>query len=102
MNKIDHIALVVDHIQDAAEFYSEKLNMDCLYSDSTWALLRNEHLKIALVLEDSHPCHIAIRCESKEQLEKKGNPNQHRDGSLYVYEVGPSGNAIEWIYYPPQ
>ena len=98
--KIDHVAFIVKNINEAAEFYSKKLNMECAYKDSNWAILKNEYIKLALVLKGDHPNHVAILCSCIEDMPKDKKIKEHRDGSLYCYEVGPSGNAIEWIYYP--
>ena len=98
--KIDHIAFVVKDIEEASLFYSKKLNMNINFKYYDWALLTNENLTLALTLEGSHPYHIAIRCETLDEVEDKGEPKEHRDGSISCYESDNSGNAIEWIYYP--
>ena len=98
--KIDHIAFVVDNIKEACSFYSKKLKLDILFEYKDWALLSSDEITLALTLKGSHPYHIAVRCETLEEVEEKGDPNTHRDGTISYYEKDGSGNAIEWIYYP--
>lgn len=98
--KIDHIAFVVKDIDAACDFYSKKLNLSVLAKYSDWALLKNENLSLALTLSGKHPYHIAVRCETLDEIKEFGEPKEHRDGTISVYELDGSGNAIEWIVYP--
>ena len=98
--KIDHIAFVVKNINDACNFYAKKLDLTVVAKYQDWALLRGENIVLALTLEGKHPYHIAIRCETLDELKEYGESKKHRDGTISVYENDGSGNAIEWIYYP--
>lgn len=99
-NKIDHIAFVVKDIDEACEFYSKKLNLSVEFKYQDWALLKNESITLALTLDGKHPYHIAVQCETLDLIKDKGEPKEHRDGSISYYELDGSGNAIEWIFYP--
>ena len=98
--KIDHIAFVVDDIKKACDFYSKRLDMEILFKYEDWAMLKNDALTLALTMRGNHPYHIAIMCETLDEIEDIGSPNIHRDGSISCYEDDGSGNSIEWIYYP--
>ena len=100
MTKIDHIAFIVENIDEACKFYSEKLKLHVQFKYQDWALLKNDNITLALTLKGKHPYHIAVKCETLDLVEEKGVPDKHRDGSISYYEDDGSGNAIEWIYYP--
>ena len=95
----DHVAFSVGEIQPAVDWYCYLLNADVIYQDETWSLLSAGDTKIALVLEETHPPHFALRVDSLEDLL---DPAEHRDGSLYNYIVDPWGNTVELIYYPSE
>ena len=101
-SKIDHIAFIVKDIKKACEFYSKKLNLEVLFKYDDWALLSSDKITLALTLEGKHPYHIAVRCETLDEVESMGEPSKHRDGTISYYEYDGSGNAIEWIYYPEE
>ena len=61
------------------------------------ALIKFENTKLALVIPDQHPPHIAIK---RKNLEKYGSPVKHRDGSESVYVDSPDENTFELIRYP--
>jgi len=93
LRKIDHVAIQVDNIQDSAYWYEEQYDCSIEYCDSTWALLKFDNIKLALVLKDEHPPHIAFEVDGVEG-------KTHRDGSVSKYIDDPSGNKIELIEYP--
>tara|TARA_Y100000114_G_C11689398_1_gene292788 strand:+ start:64 stop:378 length:315 start_codon:yes stop_codon:yes gene_type:complete len=95
--KIDHIALQVNDIKEASEWYKSHFDANILYLDETWALLGFDNIKLALVLPNQHENHIAIEVnpEKYPNLEFK----QHRDGSNYHYMTDPWGNCVELINY---
>ena len=96
---IDHIAIQVDNVQDSAYWYEEQYGCSIEYCDSTWALLQFENVKLALVIKEEHPPHIAFEVDEIDKdlpMESK----LHRDGSISKYTEDPSGNKIELIKYP--
>ena len=93
MKKIDHIAIVVNDIKESVAYYVD--NHDCmiLHCDESWGYLQFDNIKLALVLKDEHPPHIAFEVDEVEG-------KTHRDGSISKYIEDPSGNKIELIEYP--
>ena len=89
--KIDHIALQVDDIKESVEYY-KNYGSRVLYQDDTWAFLEFDNIKLALVVEDEHPYHIAFEVDEVDG-------KKHRDGSVSKYIEDPSGNKIELIKY---
>jgi catechol 2,3-dioxygenase-like lactoylglutathione lyase family enzyme len=93
LKKIDHIAIVVNDIKESVAYYVD--NHDCmiLHCDESWGYLQFDNIKLALVLKDEHPPHIAFEVDEVEG-------KTHRDGSVSKYIDDPSGNKIELIEYP--
>ena len=94
--RIDHIALQVDNIAEAVNYYKE-YGSKVLYQDESWAFLQFDNIKLALVIEDEHPYHIAFEVDMLPHTE---NVKKHRDGSISYYVKDPSGNTVEIIKYP--
>ena len=94
MDKIHHIAIEVKNIIESVEWYQEQSNCTIEFVDDTWALLEYDNIKLALVLPNQHPPHI---CFQKEDAEKYGKLDTHRDGTKSVYIKDPSGNTIEML-----
>ena len=98
MDKIDHIALRVDNIAESVAYYLSEFKCMIIYQDDTWAFLQFDNIKLALVIEDEHPYHIAFETKDLGPL----GGVLHRDGSISRYIDDPSGNKIELIKYPKQ
>lgn len=104
----DHLAISAEDVAASLAFYRERFpQLRVLHEDPTWAFIEIDTVKIAFVLEDQHPPHLAFRVESREQLEAMarddGAPvSVHRDGSESYYTDDPAGNALEFVYYPPK
>ena len=94
MDKIHHIAIEVNSIEDTIKWYKEHSNCEVSYQDNTWALLKYDNISLALVLPDTHPPHIAF---VKENAEKYGKLKLHRDGTSSVYIKDPSNNSVEML-----
>ena len=78
-----------------------KNNMIVVYCDDTWAMLQFENIKLALVVKEEHPPHIAFEVDKMDDdWPMKGK--LHRDGSISKYVEDPSGNKIELIEYPKE
>ena len=92
MERIDHIAIVVTNINHAVNWYTENRDCEVIYQNESWAELQFENIKLALVLPQDHPPHIAFEDDSIEGTE-------HRDGSESIYEHDTFGNIIERIKY---
>ena len=93
MEKIDHIAIVVTNINHAVNWYKDNRDCEVNYQDESWAELQFENIKLALVLPQDHPAHIAFEDDTVVDGEK------HRDGSESIYEHDTFGNIIERIKY---
>ena len=96
---IDHIAIQVDNIKESVDFYCDEFNSSVIYQDDTWAFLQFDNIKLALVIQDEHPYHIAFEVDMLPHTE---NVKKHRDGSISRYIKDPSGNSIELIKYPQE
>lgn len=92
MDKIHHIAIEVNNIIESVEWYQEQSNCTIAFVDETWALLEYDNIKLALVLPNQHPPHLAFE---KNNAIDYGKLKTHRDGTKSVYIKDPSNNTIE-------
>ena len=97
LQKLDHVAICVENLQPAVEWYVSNLGAEIEYCDETWAMLAVAGTKVALTIPDQHPPHIAFTVDNIECLGE--NPKRHRDGSYFRYVNDPEGNTIELIYW---
>ncbi len=100
----DHIAQVVPDIAAAVSFYTELVpGSTVLYQDATWAFVEAGGVKLAFVVRDEHPGHLAWRVSRDElirQAVKYGKETKlHRDGTESFYIDGPCGQHIEIITF---
>ena len=93
MKKIDHVAIVVKDIEESVAYYVDNYDCMILHCDESWGYLQFDNTKLALVLKDEHPPHIAFEVDEVEG-------KTHRDGSVSKYIDDPNGNKIELIEYP--
>jgi hypothetical protein len=94
MDRIDHIAISVTDIANSVEWYRQRFDCKVLYQDATWAMLEFANIKMAMVVEEQHPPHIAfVSPEAAKWGELKG----HRDGTKSVYLSDPAENAVEIV-----
>lgn len=100
--EFDHAAMVVPNIAEAVGWYQGMLpNVNVLYQDATWAFIEAGGMKIAFVVRDQHPGHLAWRVDAAE-LERLAQRHgkeikPHRDGTRSFYVDGPGGQSIEFI-----
>ena len=103
--QFDHVAQQVPDISAAVRWYQQPFpQTKVLYHDATWAFLDVDGVKIAFVLQEEHPGHLAWRV-SDEDLERLATTHQqtikpHRDGTRSFYLKAPGGQSIEIIAYP--
>ena len=105
---IDHVALETEDLRrDVREYERLGFRVETMYED--WAMLRDARgFGVALLPPGSkHPPHMALRVETREQLEeaarRENRPiKEHRDRTLSFYTRGVGGRALEVIYYPPE
>jgi hypothetical protein len=103
--QFDHVAQQVPDIAAALEWWSQLVpGARVLYADDTWALLDAGGAKLAFVMADQHPNHLAYKV-SGEELERLASSHGvpvsgHRDGSRSFYLDAPGGQGVELIAYP--
>ena len=96
-DSIHHIAIQVDNIASAVDWYSKEFSVNVSYQDESWAMLDFENISLALVLPGQHPPHFAV---ASAHPEKYGALTTHRDGTESIYIKDPFGNALELIRDP--
>ena len=98
LDSLHHIAISVDNIEKAIEWYKATFRCEVSYQDATWALLEFANIKMALVIPEQHPPHIALLGDPTEF----GEPKVHRDGTSSVYLKDPDGNNVEILAPAPE
>lgn len=98
---VDHIAILVDDLARAQEWYTEHLGATVSHKDDKYVRLKTENVNIALIDRKYYEhAHFAILIENKEELPiEKGKVVEHRDGTIGVYVKDPFGNYLEYIWY---
>lgn len=91
-DRIDHIAIPVNDVKSAVEWYTKQFNCKIKYQDETWAYLGFGNINLALVIPEQHPGHIAF---IREDASAYGALKTHRDGTKSCYVSDPAGNSIE-------
>ncbi len=92
LDSLHHVAVAVKDVAQAVDWYTKTFSCKVAYQDATWALLEFANLKLALVIPEQHPPHVAF---VHPEAEKFGTLMPHRDGTRSVYVSDPAGNAIE-------
>ena len=98
--QLDHIAINVNDIEKASEWYQKNLNATIAYKDETWAMLDIGGTKLALTISRQHPPHFAFTLKSLDEFPADEEIRYHRDGSAYLYIEDLDGNTIEYVYWP--
>jgi catechol-2,3-dioxygenase len=102
--RFDHVAQQVPDVAAALAWWSQLVpGARVLYADDTWGLLEAGGAKIAFVMADQHPNHLAFKV-SGEELERLAASHGvelsgHRDGSRSFYLQAPGGQGVEVIAY---
>ncbi len=92
LDALHHLAMSVDDIAKAVDWYTSTFACEVRYQDNTWALLQFQNLQLALVIPEQHPPHVAF---SRNDAERFGTLKTHRDGTRSCYIKDPAGNAVE-------
>jgi catechol 2,3-dioxygenase-like lactoylglutathione lyase family enzyme len=92
LDSIDHIAIPVQNVASAVDWYTRTFNCKVTYQDDTWAFMKFGNVKLALVIPEQHPAHVAF---VSPEAEKFGALKLHRDGTRSCYVKDPAGNSIE-------
>jgi catechol 2,3-dioxygenase-like lactoylglutathione lyase family enzyme len=103
--QFDHVAQQVPDIAAALEWWSRIVpGARVLYADDTWGLLEAGGAKLAFVMAEQHPNHLAFKVAGDE-LERLAALQgveivSHRDASRSFYLEAPGGQRVEVISYP--
>jgi catechol 2,3-dioxygenase-like lactoylglutathione lyase family enzyme len=92
LDSLDHVAIPVEDVASAVEWYRRTFRCEVKYQDATWALLRFANTSLALVIPSQHPAHIGFVSADAEQF---GALKTHRDGTRSCYVNDPAGNSVE-------
>jgi hypothetical protein len=103
--RFDHVAQQVPDIAEAVDWYLGSVpGTVVLHQDDTWALLEAAGARLALVVADQHPNHVAWRVGPGElerlAAEHGAVVTTHRDRTRGFYVEAPGGQWIEIIAYP--
>ena len=91
LDTLHHAALRVKNVKESVEWYIQRFKCNVEYQDETWAMLVFENVRLAFVLVEQHPPHIAILGDPAAF----GEPKVHRDGTSSVYVKDPNNNNVE-------
>jgi len=103
--KFDHVAQPVPDIAAALAWWQRAVpGAQILYADETWGLLEAGGVKLAFVMADEHPHHLAFEVSDAE-LERLAAEHGaaiavHRDASRSFYLEAPGDARVEVIAYP--
>jgi len=103
--QFDHVAQQVPDIHTALAWWQRAVpGATVLYADETWGLLEAGGARIAFVMADQHPDHLAFKV-SGDELERLAGEHRlpispHRDGSRSFYLEAPGDHRVEVIAYP--
>lgn len=92
LDSLDHVAVAVDDVASAVDWYRGRFRCEIAYQDDTWALLRFANTRLALVIPEQHPPHIGFVSPDAESF---GKLRLHRDGTRSTYLKDPAGNSVE-------
>lgn len=97
---VDHIALLVDNLEKAEQWYVTNLSGSVTHRDNKYIRLKLHNTNIALIDKNYYPhAHIGILVDNINDLPEDGTRVQHRDGTIGVYVEDPFKNYIEYIWY---
>ncbi len=103
--QFDHVAQSVPDIAAALEWWQRMVpGASVLFADDSWALLEAGGARLAFVMADQHPHHLAFKV-SAEELERLAAEHEaviavHRDASRSFYLQAPGDAQVEFIAYP--
>ncbi len=103
--QFDHVAQPVPDIAAALAWWQRTVpGARVLYADDSWGLLEAGGAKLAFVIADQHPQHLAFSV-STDELERLASEHgvqihAHRDASRSFYLDAPGETYVEVIAYP--
>lgn len=112
MKRLGHVAVCVEDVAKAAEFY-KNLGMKLVWQDSDWAYLKAGNDGLALMSPDYDQAgpHFGFVFSDRAEIDtayeklkaegvKVGKIHDHRDGTASFYGRDPFGNWFEYLYEP--
>jgi catechol 2,3-dioxygenase-like lactoylglutathione lyase family enzyme len=94
LDSVHHVAIAVQDVQSAVDWYRTNFRCKVSYQDDTWAMLDFANLKLALVIPRQHPPHLAFVHPDASHF---GTLQTHRDGTRSCYVRDPAGNSVELL-----
>jgi catechol 2,3-dioxygenase-like lactoylglutathione lyase family enzyme len=103
--RFDHVAQPVPDIAAAIAWWQRTVpGARVLYADDTWGLLEAGGAKLAFVMAEQHPHHLAFKVSAQElerlAAEHGAEIAVHRDASRSFYLEAPGDAQVEVISYP--
>ena len=98
LHTLHHAAIRVKDVKETVDWYTQRFRCTVEYQDATWAMLAFENVRLAFVVAEQHPPHIAIVGDPAAY----GEPDIHRDGTSSVYVKDPNGNNVEILALAPE
>lgn len=94
-----HIAIKVENVKKAAEFYEKNFGFEIKYLAEDWGIVRKGKYDIAFINKNNehHPPHFGLRVDSKNEVDRAyeylingkvkilREPKEHRDKSYSFY-----------------
>lgn len=112
MKRLGHVAVCVEDVAKAAEFY-QNLGMRLVWQDSDWAYLKAGNDGLALMSPDYDQAgpHFGFVFDDRTEIDtayeklkaegvKVSKIHDHRDGTASFYGRDPFGNWFEYLYEP--
>jgi catechol 2,3-dioxygenase-like lactoylglutathione lyase family enzyme len=103
--QFDHVAQRVPDVAAALAWWQRMVpGATVLHADDTWGMLEAGGAKLAFVLDEQHPDHLAYKVSTAELERLAGEHGatiaMHRDGSRSFYVQAPGEHRLEVIAYP--
>jgi catechol 2,3-dioxygenase-like lactoylglutathione lyase family enzyme len=103
--KFDHVAQPVPDIAAALAWWQRTVpGARVVHADETWGLLEAGGARLAFVVAEEHPQHLAFSVSDAELArlaqEHGAEIAVHRDGSRSFYLAAPGDGRLEVIAYP--
>ena len=103
--QFDHVAQRVPDVAAALDWWQRTVpGATVLYADETWGLLQAGGARLAFVVAEQHPDHLAYKVSATElerlAAEHGAAIDEHRDGSRSFYVDAPGEHRVELIAYP--
>lgn len=112
LKRLGHVAICVENIDRAAEFY-QNLGMNLVWKDADWAYLKAGEDGLALLSPnyDQAGPHFGFIFDDRAEMEAAYAQlqqqqlhitpiHEHRDGTASFYGRDPDGNWFEYLYEP--